>query len=215
MTITSDRVGRVDRVRRMTSAIAAALLLSAPATVIAQHAPETTAQTTKPAVTGQPKSTVPTKTKASAKTPSTRPSSPPFSDLRAALARIQQRVTEKLGASANPQTAVVSLPKPAAPKAEPSKAGDVATKPAESASKSEKAEKADTAPKKTDPPAAKANDATSDKPSAPVKRIELNWRSPLIWPKELDEGTASGVPPSTTQVALPFNTTARISLIWR
>lgn len=167
---------QVSRVRRVAGAATLTALVVTPVLLRAQHpAP---AQDVKPASPTAPKT---------AMAPAKATQAGSFSELQAALERIQKRVTTSVGASSVPQTAIAALPKPPKPP-DP----NVKATPAPDKAATDKAAAAD---KPADKPAA-------DKPATAAiapRRIQLSWRSSLTWPAEI-------APPSVT---------SRITLIWR
>jgi hypothetical protein len=122
-----------------------------------------------------------------------------FSQLQAAIERIQKRVNDQVGATSVPQTAVtaaVKPPKPADATKAPAKPADAKPAPTDA--------KAAASAKPAAPAAKPGESAMTPAPAAakPLRRIQLNWRSTLVWPKEI-------APPA------PTPSSGRIGLIWR
>lgn len=195
--------------RRLAWVVTLTGVLGAPVALHGQHPPAPKPETKPVAASQAAKPEVPAK-------PAPKKASSSFSDLQAALARIQQRVSTSLGAAAAPQTAMTTIvpKKPVAPTAKPAetpaKPAETAAKPAEAVAKPAESNLAarDGRSPGTSVPGTSITGPTT--PEAAQKnagpRIELSWRTGLAWPQELMFPTdAAPAPPSSK----------RITLIWK
>ena len=188
--------------RRLAWVVTLTGVLGAPVALHGQHPPAPKPETKPVAASQAAKPDVPEK-------PAPKKASSSFSDLQAALARIQQRVSTSLGAAAAPQTAMTTIvpKKPVAPTAKPA---ETLAKPAEAVAKpaeSNLAAKDGRSPGTSVPGTSMTGTMT---PEAAQKnagpRIELSWRTGLAWPQELMfPADAAPAPPSSK----------RITLIWK